>query len=146
MPPHLFSNSPLPNSIPQDMENALWEINDSKNQYECLEKCYTLMNNKYKGYRIQTYLYLFHIFKSDIDILWQKKWFMHCTNMNYVMKTLLVTSIFFKEDDILLVWTHIWYMSPHQYMKVRVNNKWINIDIWATNYGIEFWDYAHWFQ
>ncbi|MEI6597138.1 MAG: hypothetical protein WCL13_02910, partial [bacterium] len=67
-------------------------------------------------------------------------------NINYVMKTLLIKSDFFKDGDIRLKWTKIWYFSPHQYLQVNIDNKWINIDIWAYAYGIKFGDNAHGFH
>jgi hypothetical protein len=45
-----------------------------------------------------------------------------------------------------LKWTQIWYISPHQYLQIRVdNNEWINVDVWANVYDIKFGDYAHGF-
>ncbi|MBU2590291.1 MAG: hypothetical protein KJ939_01490 [Nanoarchaeota archaeon] len=38
------------------------------------------------------------------------------------------------------------YISIHQYLKVKVNSKYVIIDGWARIYGIKFGDYAHGFH
>lgn len=107
---------------------------------------YSILVAKYQGYRIKTYTKLFDVFKRDIGTLWSKNGFLHCTNINYVMRTLLIKSDFFTEDDIHLRWTRIWYISPHQYLQIEVDDKWINVDIWAYAHGIKFGDNAHGFH
>lgn len=90
-----------------------------------------------------TYLRLHHLTIKDVNKLWRKNGFMHCTNVNYVMKFLLVKSGFFEESDIIQQWTQVWYISPHQYLKIRIkDNQFVNIDIWGKVYGINFGDFA----
>jgi hypothetical protein len=102
--------------------------------------------SKYRGYRGKTWIKIFDIFENDINVLWSKNGFLHCTSINYVMRILLVKSGFFTEDDLRLKWTHVGYISPHQYLQVKVDEKLINVDIWAYAYGIKFGDYAHGFH
>jgi len=71
---------------------------------------------------------------------------MHCTNINRILKSLLIGSGLFREEDIRIKWTLIWYVSPHQHVQVRIGDRWINVDIWAHAYGIEFGDYTHGFH
>lgn len=129
-----------------DLNEIINEIKKSQDKEECLKKVYNIMIEKYHGNKIKTFTKFFNIFEKDTNKLWDKNWFMHCTNINYLMRILLVKSGFFKEEDIQLKWTLIWYILPHQYLQVKLNNKWINIDVWAYIYGIKFWNYAHWFN
>lgn len=39
-------------------------------------------------------------------------------------RTLLIESEHFTKEDIQIKWSLIWYISPHQYIKVKVDNKW----------------------
>lgn len=146
MPLDLFSKTPVPDVLPDEMQKIINEIKKSLNKEGCLKVAYEILTAKYRGYRIMTYLKLFDVFKHDIGTLWQKNGFLHCTNINYLLRTILIKSDFFTDDEICLCWTQIWYISPHQYLQVKVDDKWIDVDIWAHAYGIEFGDHAHGFH
>ncbi|MDX9913374.1 MAG: hypothetical protein RBS77_02215 [Candidatus Moranbacteria bacterium] len=147
MPLDFFSKTRLPEKLPVEMSEIIGDLKKSTSKEECLKKVYDLLSGKYQGARVQTYLKFPTIFKKDINLIWSQKGFLHCTNINYVARILLVESNFFEEKDITLRWTLIWHISPHQYLKVKVaENKFINMDIWAKNYGIEFGDYAKGFK
>lgn len=147
MPLDFFSKTPLPQKLPLAMIDIIDDLKKSSNQEECLKKVYDLLSNRYQGARVKTYLKFPFIFKKDINFLWSQRGFLHCTNMNYLARILLVESGFFTEDDIVLNWTLIWYISPHQYLRVKVaESKFIDIDIWAKTYGISFGDYAKGFK
>lgn len=146
MPLDLFLKTPVPDVLPDEMQKIVDEMKKSLNKDDCLKMAYNIMIEKFRGYRIKTYLKLFDVFESDIAVLWNKNGFLHCNNMNYILRILLIKSGFFVEDDIRLRWTQIWYISPHQFVQVRIDGKWINIDIWAHAYGINFSDNAHGFH
>jgi len=87
------------------------------------------------------------LFISDVDKIWAKKGFLHCNVLNYLMRILLIKSGLFNEKDIKLKWTLVWYVSPHQYLEIKINpNEIINVDLWANAYGVCFGDYAHGFH
>lgn len=146
MPLDLFSKTPIPEVLPDEMQKTIDELKKSLNKEECLKKTYNILILKYRGCRVKTYVKLFDAFKRDVSALWSKNGFLHCANINYIMRILLIKSGFFGEDDIRLKWTQIWYVSPHQYLQVNVNGEWINIDVWAYAYGIKFGDNAHGFH
>lgn len=146
MPLDLFSKTHIPDVLPHEMQVAVDDLKKSSDKEECLKKAYEILNRKYRGYRVKTYIRLFDLFTTDIEKLWNTKGFLHCTNINYVMRTLLIKSGYFQESDIRLRWTPIWYVSPHQYLQVRIDDKWVDIDIWAYAYGIRFGDHAHGFH
>lgn len=146
MPLDLFSKTPIPNILPDEMQKIIDEIKKSSNKEEYLKRSYEILAAKYHGDRIKTYTRLFDVFQRDIGSLWNKNGFLHCTSINYVMRALLIKSGFFTDDDIRLKWTQIWYISPHQYLQIKVNGKWINADVWANAYGIKFGDNAHGFH
>lgn len=146
MPLDLLTRTPLPQESPEKMHPALADLQRSKDQMDCLHKTYNLLTKKYRGYRVKTYTRIFDIFEKNLGILWNKTGFLHCTNINYIMRFLLIQSGFFKEKDIRTKWTLLWYISPHQYLQIRINTTWVNIDVWAYTYGIRFGDYAHGFH
>lgn len=147
MPLDFFYKTKLPQKLPIKMEEIVNDLKKCQSKEECLRKVYDILNSKYQGARVMTYLKFPAIFKKDVNFFWNQSGFLHCTNMNYLARILLVESKLFKEEDITPQWTLIWYISPHQYLRVKVaENKVINMDIWAKNYGINFGDYAKGFK
>jgi hypothetical protein len=140
---YLFSKKGIPDTIPEEMQKIVDDLKKSSGQDECLHRVYWILSEKYRGYRAKTYVRFFEVFASDPKKLWQRNGFMHCTNINYLLRILLVGSGFFKEDNIRLKWTQVWFVSPHQYAQVKIGEKWIDVDIWARPYGIELGDHAH---
>ena len=143
----MFIKAKIPDQLPKEMEDIIKELKKSKTKKDCIKKAYSLLSKKYRGYKLYTYLRFFDLFVSDINKIWAKKGFLHCNLLNYLMRILLVKSGLFKENDIELKWTLIWYISPHQYLNIKINqNEFINIDLWGKAYGISFGDYAHGFH
>ena len=67
-------------------------------------------------------------------------------NLNYLFMIFLVKSGF-DYKDINPKWTLVYYLSPHQYLNIKINKKKpINVDSWGKSYGIKFGDYARGFH
>ena len=145
MPLNMFGKTPIPDVLPDEMKKIINELKKSHSKKDCLRRAYKILTNKYRGYRVKTYTKIIEVFISNINKLWAKDGFLHCTSINYLMRTLLIKSDFFKENEIKIKWTLVWYISPHQYLQIKTDSSWINIDIWGYAYGIEFGDYAHGF-
>ncbi len=144
MIPHLFWKSKIPESLPQGMQVIVNKLKKSKNKEDCLKRTYDTLSKKYYGCPIFTRS--FDLFVTDLGKLWKRDE-SHCTNLNYLLRVLLVKSSFFKDEDIKLNLTLIGYVSIHQYLKLRVNdNKFVNVDLWGASHGIKLGDYAHGFH
>jgi hypothetical protein len=143
MPLDLFFKTDIPETLPEEMRKIVDDLKKFSGQDECLRGAYAILSEKYRGYRAKTYLRFFEIFTHDPKKLWQRNGFMHCTNINYLLRILLVGSGFFKEEDIRLKWTQVWFVSPHQYVQVKIGGNWIDVDIWARPFEIKLGDHAH---
>lgn len=144
---YFLSKTKMPKDLPKKMQEIINELKQLSSQEQCLQKSYEVMTNRYRGYRFRTYTRLFQVFTFNIQKLWSRTGFIHCHNANYLMRILLVKSGFFNNNDIKNKWTLIWYISPHQYLQVKLhNNRYVNIDIWGAVYGVKFNDYAHGFH
>ncbi|QSH39138.1 hypothetical protein JXR01_02410 [Candidatus Kaiserbacteria bacterium] len=133
----------MPEKLPKTMQSAVEELQNSSSQKECLARAYELMTTKYHGNRIKTYALLARVFTRNIFKLWERGGFVHCTNANYVLRILLVKSGFFKNEDIQSKWTLVWYISPHQYLEVTMQNgECINVDVWSAAYGLKLGEYV----
>jgi hypothetical protein len=142
--PNFCPNKQIPAKLPADMEAAVNKLKKSRNKKECLEKAYKMLSEKYHGEKLKTYARIYELFITDIGKLWEKSGYLHCTNINYLMRILLVKSGFFKDTDIKLKWTLLGMISPHQHMEVKFGSgEWVKVDIWARKFGIKLGDYAH---
>ncbi len=138
---NLIRKSPVPEKVPESMQNIIDILNQSKDKEECLKKAYDIMTRRYKGYMLKTYLRFLDLFEADAGRLWARTGFLHCTQMNYLMRILLVKSRHFLDSDISLKWTLFW-ISPHQYLSINMADKEIDIDIWGQSRGAGFGEHA----
>ena len=133
--------------IQQDLPQVIENLKKAQSKEACLYTAYEVLTTKYRGYRGKTYLYLADLFITNIDKLWSKNGFLHCTNLNKLLKTLLVASGWFTEEEVKSKWALIWYVSPHQYLRIKLGKgHYMNIDMWGKVYGIPFGGYAHGFN
>lgn len=142
---NFLSKTKIPEKLPLGMQRAVDKIKKIQSQSRCLIKAYEIMIKRYRGRHFMVYTRPIPIFSFDIEKLWNRAGLMHCHNMNYLMRILLVKSGFFKNEDIENHWTIIKYISLHQYLRVRLDNdKHIDVDIWGASHGVKFGNYLHW--
>lgn len=133
--------------LPEGMKKAIETLKKSGSREKCLKKAYDIMTKRFRGCRLKTYTRFFEIFDNNLESLWSKKGFLHCTKMNMLMSILLVESGFFSGKDIQSRWSLVYCISPHQHLEVKTGKgKSVSIDIWGKHYGIKYGDYAHGFN
>lgn len=116
--------------IPPSIKETVTILRNTNDRESYLKMTYDILTHKYHGERIRTVTHIFALLVQDTEKLWRKSGFLHCTHLNILLKTLLIESGLFAEKDVRFQWTHIWYIFPHQYTEVRINNTWIAIDVW----------------
>jgi hypothetical protein len=137
----------VPAMLPQNMQTAVEMLCKTRSQDECLRKAYGILTEKYHGDRLKTLLRFVDLFPGSLEKLWSWSGFLHCTNLNRLLRMLLVQSGHFADSDITMHWTLLWYVSPHQFAQVAMSDgRKIRIDLWAETYGIPFGDHAHGFH
>lgn len=147
MIPNLFSKASIPEEIPAEMQAVIKKLKKSKSKEVCLREAYDVLAKKYFGRRWNTYLQFLKLFDMNLKRIWSKSGFLHCTTLNYLLRILLVKSGFFKDEDLELRLSMVWYISLHQHLKIRINSrKSIHVDLWGKSYGVEFGDYSHGFH
>lgn len=145
MIPHLFSKELIPTISNQDLLRSIEEVKLAKNKREAIEIAFNLITKKYRGFRFRTYLFFWKAFEKDPNTLWEHNGFLHCTQMNYLLRVLLIKSEWFTENEIKLGYSFVWFVSIHQYLIVSVNGKEIALDPWNYYYGYPMGTYAHGF-
>lgn len=130
----------------QSFQELARQVATQSTQEVALRCAYDALAAKYRGYRMRTFLRIDRLFIHDFESLWRRNGFLHCHHMNYLLRTLLVSSGQFENIAITGHWTQIWILSPHQYLSVELKNgNEIEVDLWGAAYGIPFGEHAHGF-
>jgi len=135
MIPYLYKE-PISEITNPDLVQAIDYVKQAPSKKDALEKAFNLIVKRFKGYRFRTYLLFWKAFETNPNKLWQRKGFMHCTHQNFLLRVLLTKSGWFSEKEIQLGYSLVWYISPHQYLKIKMNNKTIAADPWNSNFGV----------
>ena len=134
--PHLgFWKSKLPDRIPQSMADKINELKrKSKSSSDFLRLAHEFLGNKYHTERLNTIFKFYYVF-LDIDKVWEKSGFIHCTQSANMMRVFLAKSGLFREEDIKIKHTFASF-TIHQYLQVKIDDKWIDVDVGEKNVGI----------
>lgn len=135
VPNYGLVKSKLPSTLPSEWQDIVDELNKTSNTQEAyLKNAYRYITKRYTGGRYQTFIYLLYAFDNPFR---HKKGFLHCHMQNYLLRTLLVKSGKFTDDDIE-VHTVFLNFFTHQYLRVRVGDAWIDVDPHSHFVGIPF--------
>ena len=132
--PHLgFNKSPLPEFLPQDFSAVIKQIDEeSSDNFDFLQKVYEFVTSRYKGDRFKTVTNFWVAFEEPIN---HKRGFMPCTGQNYLTRLMLVKSGRFKDADIEIKVFPLNFFI-HQYLRVRVDGRWVDVDPWSSFLGL----------
>lgn len=129
------------------MQDSVKIIAQQLDQEKALQVAFEIITKKYQSYRVLTFLRLDCLLRHDVNWLWEKRGFLHCHHMNYLLRLLLVKSGWFTNEVVQTCWTQIWLFSPHQYLKVSLDDgRTLEVDPWGRDYGILFGSHAHGLQ
>ncbi len=130
-----FKKTKIPLEISSEFEEVINKINKkSKTDYDFLKNSYDFVVSKYSGQRLETIIKFKYIFKNPFEF---KSRFMPCTLQNHLLRTILIKSGRFSDDNIKLVIVPF-NLIIHQYLKVRIDDRWINVDPWSNHLGVPF--------
>lgn len=132
--PHLgFRKSPLPEQLPSDIELALERMNaEAVDDHDFLKRAYAFVTGHFRGGRLQT---VTNFWVAFYDPLTAPPGFMPCTGQNYLLRTLLIKSGRFTEDDIE-VHTIPLNLFIHQYLRIHIGTHHIDADPWSSFLGV----------
>lgn len=143
----LLGKTSPPPQLNHELMEATEKIKNKKTPEAALKKAYELIIDRYDGRRFSTFFRLPSLLSRGANDLWNRRGFMHCTNQNYLLYTMLIHSGHFKETDIQPRWSLYWWISPHQYLKIRLSSKeYLFADPWSAKFGIALGDYSHGFH
>lgn len=141
MIPFLFKKERIPLLIPKEMQDFADKLSRLKSKEKCLRSAYDFIRGKFTARKLSTFTKFNRLFVKDIFKLWKyskKDKFLHCTQQNFLLRVLLIKSGKFKEKDIHLKnFIHTKFFV-HQFLRVKVDKKWIIVDVWFSYLGVPF--------
>ena len=145
--PNVFSRQPVPKSLPKDVQKIVARLQKTKSKTACIRMAYDEVGKRFGGKLFRVITHFFRLYTGSFAEIWSKPGWLHCNTLNYLLRVLLIKSGKFKELDIQVKWTMVYYISLHQYFRVRIGkNKFINVNMWGRNNGVPFGEYAHGFH
>jgi len=128
-----------PKKTPKEMGIIIKKLNKKRlNDLEFSKKVYEIVNKKYSSINTDFIRHPFRVFKNNIFSIWNTEGFQPCGNQNYIFKVILIKSSRFSEKDFKTRYNTHYIIWPHQYYKVRIKNKWYDIDLWGADHKIKF--------
>jgi hypothetical protein len=141
--PHFFVKEPISEITDVDLLACITKLRQCSNVEVAMKQALKVIADRYDSKRFETYISFHKLYEKNPNILWQRLGFMHCTHQNYLFRVLLVKSGWLTEDQIELGFSLIWYISPHQYLKITLKDGVkIAVDPWNFNLGATYGKYA----
>jgi len=146
IPPNVFSKQQIPKTLPKDVQKIVEKLKKTKTKMACLKIAYNEVGKKFHGEIFRVVTHFFHLYTGSFAKIWSKPGWLHCNTLNYLLRVLLVKSGKFKDSEIKVKWTMVYYISLHQYFRIKMDkNKYLNVDMWGRNHKIPLGAYSHGF-
>lgn len=142
IPNYGWGKSQLPEKLSPFWQDVVDNLKaKSKTQEEYLKNAYSYITTHYKGGRFKTLFYLRLVFADPFS---HRNGYIQCNVQNYLLRALLVKGGWFEEKDIQ-VKTTILNFFTHQYLKVKVGKKWVDVDVHESYKGVPLGTHSEWF-
>lgn len=143
--PHLGWKRPVEKKLPENLKKDLKRIGASYNKKEDLLKAvvnYMVVEKGLYGKPRQVFRRFSYLFESKFDKLWNGDGFLHCHQHNFVLRSLLLETGKFSEEDIVPIITNCIF-NIHQYTEINISDdenskKIIKIDTFAFSSGYKY--------
>lgn len=140
--PNFFEKEPIPDITNQELLAAITRVQQQPNIAAAMQEALDILSDKYESRRFSTWVYLWKAYEKDPNVLWTRRGFLHCTQQNYLFRILMVKSGKLSDDEITFGHSFVWYISPHQYLKIRMGDALIAVDTWNYQLGAKIDEYA----
>jgi len=139
----VLGDEPTIEIINPQLKLAITQVSQAKSQLQAIEIASQMMRHRFKGLNFRTYFYWWRAWQINPNKLWSRTGFMHCHHQNFLLRLLLVKSGWFNNKDISFGYSAVWYVSPHQYLIVKLQNKTnLALDPWHISRGARPGEYA----
>ncbi len=132
-----FRREPLPKHIPEDMQQAITKLKQkNRTSLGFAKAAHSFLANNFSGTHALSFLRFDLLFSRNLEKLWSQK-VLPCNQITLMYRIFLVKSGLFSEAEIRVRHIAI-YAMLHQYIQIKHNGKWIDVDVWAAHAGIPF--------
>jgi hypothetical protein len=130
-----WKHNRVPAIIPDELQNEIGELNKkSSTDEEFVKNAYLYITHKYYSGRFKTLVNARFAFDDPFS---HPHGYLPCHLQNYILKIILIKSGRFGSRDIKSITVFLNFFI-HQYLKVKVNGKWIFVDPAGTSLGVPF--------
>lgn len=130
-----FRKAPLPVDIPAHLRETIARLDaEASDDLDFARRAHAYLSAKYTGSRIRTVTNFWRAFQDPTRIT---SGFLPCTCQNQLLRILLVRSGRFTDDDVELCAVPL-NLFVHQYVRLNVAGKGIDIDPWSAFLGVPF--------
>jgi hypothetical protein len=127
----------IPKQIPADMKfDVNLMLSQSKSDFEFVQDVYHFVDNRYGSTRLAYLWFPEKVLERNFTAIWDSPGYQPCYGQNIILKDMLLESGHFKIEDIQSV--NILSYFPHQYLKVKVDGAWLNVDPWGADHNVAF--------
>ncbi len=141
--PHFLKKEPIPEITDKSLQKEIELVKAARTKNEAIEQAMDSVTKKFKSGRFLTYALFWKTWETNPNKLWRRDGFMHCTQENFLVRVILVKSGWVKDEEISYGYGMVWYISPHQYLKIDLDgNKKTALDPWNYYYGAKIGTYA----
>ncbi len=132
--PHLgFKRQPLSGNVTPSLTQKIADLQAvAASDRDYLDRAYSYVTNTYRGARLETVTKFWKAFQDPATI---PPGFMPCNGQNYLLRLMLVKGGRFSEDDIKIKVVPFNFFI-HQYLQVKVEGGWIDVDPWSAFKGM----------
>lgn len=134
--PHLgFKEEKIEEPIPASLMDKINELKaKAKSHEDFLNLAYDYLGSRFRSERLNTFLKFNYLFKP-LNQVWQMEGYLPCTIINYLLKIFLVKSGWFMENDLRRRHVFVNFV-PHQYLQVKINGNWLDVDVGEKQRGL----------
>lgn len=114
--------------VPAELIEVVSKLeNESQNAFDYANKAQDFIRQHWHIGRFEVFQHLPLAFRKNIDQIWKRKGYAHCTSINLLYVNLLTHSKFFAPEDIR-VKHKLFNFFIHQYLELKIDGKWIFAD------------------
>lgn len=146
MIPLLFRKAPLEKHIPKVLLPIIIQVKQEVSLTKAVQIAFDYVVSNWGGSRLLLVLKFNRLFDTNLEKMVSRKGYLHCTQMNYLLRYILVRSGKVKDGHIKQKLTNSWSLSPHQYLEIKVKDEILILDPWNYQFGINFGSHGEWFD
>ena len=133
-----FWREQIPEKLPPGLLKTVRALKVKNRSPEKLARAvHAFLAKKYYGSHILTFVRPDLVLSRNIARIWRISGYLPCNQQNWLLYIMLVQSGFFSPEDVRFrITTVVGFI--HQYVQVKLNKKWVSVDVWASRYGVDF--------